>query len=75
MSQVMVGGILVLLYVAYEIAGLHFQYPIGWLDWKSPYFHYAVVAGKDALPLFAAPVLAMIWLGYLWYHKSMIGEA
>lgn len=75
MSQVMFAGILVLAYVVYLVAGLHFHFPIGWLDWNRPYIHYATCAGKDALPMFAAPALVMLWLVYLWYHKSMMGEA
>lgn len=65
-----------LLYIMYLVAGLHYGFAIGWLDWNKPFVHYETVAGaKDALPLFAAPVLVMIWLGYLWYQKSMLGEA
>lgn len=76
MSQVMLAGILVLLYIVYLVTGLHFGFAVGWVDWNSPYLHYQVVSGgQDALPLFAAPALVMIWLAYLWYHKSMMGEA
>ena len=76
MAQVMFIAILVVLYVLYIIAGLHWQFPVGWVDWNSPFFHYAVIeGGKHAGPAFVAPLLALIWLGYLWYQKSMIGEA
>lgn len=76
MSQVMVIGILVLIYMVYLITGLHYQFPVGWLDWVDPYFHYETVKGGGAaLNLFVAPLIAFIWLGYLWYHKSMIGES
>jgi len=76
MSQIMAIGILVLIYIAYLITGLECRFPVGWLDWNSPYVHYAVIAGgQDAVPALVLPVLAVIWLGYLWYRKSMIGEA
>jgi hypothetical protein len=76
MSQVMVIGILLIIYVLYVITGIHFQFDVAWLDWNAPYFHYAIIeGGKTAGPAFAAPALALVWLGYLWYHKSMIGEA
>lgn len=76
MSQVMVIGILLIIYVLYVITGIHFQFDVAWLDWNAPYFHYAIIeGGKTAGPAFVAPVLVLIWLGYLWYQKSMIGEA
>lgn len=76
MSQVMVIGILVSLYLAYLLTGVHFQFAVGWLDWNAPYLHYAVIpGGKEVLPAFAAPALALIWLAYVWYRKSMVGEA
>lgn len=75
MSQVMVIGILVGVYLLYVITGIHYQFPVGWIDWNAPYLHYAVIAGGNAAPAFAAPVLALVWLGYSWYKKGMIGEA
>jgi hypothetical protein len=76
MAQVMFVGILVVLYMVYLVAGIHWQFAVGWVDWYSPFLHYAVIeSGKHALPAFVAPLLVLIWLGYLWYQKSMIGEA
>jgi hypothetical protein len=72
----MVIGILVLIYVVYLLIGIEFKFPVGWLDWNSPYLHYVVIASyQDILPALIAPFLALIWLGYVWYRKSMIGEA
>lgn len=76
MSQVMVIGILVLIFTLYLLAGINFNFAVGWLDWNSPYWHYAVITGgREAFSALAAPVVALIWLGYVWYKKSMIGEA
>jgi len=76
MSQVMVIGILVLIYIAYVLTGTYYQFAVGWLDWNSPYLHYAVIAGgQDVISALAVPVVLEIWLGFLWYKKSMIGEA
>lgn len=75
MSQVMVIGILVLFYIFYLLAGINFHFPVGWLDWNSPYWHYAIAGSKEAISALAIPVVLEIWLGYLWYKKSMIGEA
>jgi len=72
----MVIGILVLIYIVYLLIGIEFKFHVGWLDWNSPYMHYEVIASyQDIIPALIAPVLALIWLGYLWYRKSMIGEA
>jgi multisubunit Na+/H+ antiporter MnhB subunit len=76
MSQVMVIGILVLIYVGYVLVGINYRFPVGWLDWNSPYLHYAVIAGgREVVSAMVVPVIALIWIGYLWYKKSMIGEA
>ena len=74
MSQVMLISIVVVLYLVYLVAGMHYQFPIAWLDWNNPFMHYEIAA-KGSYQPFVAPILVLLYLGYLWYQKSMVGEA
>lgn len=74
MSQIMMIGILIIAYMGYLAAGIHYGFAVGWLDWISPFIHFDVATSGSFAP-FVAPLLALAWCAFLWYQKSMIGEA
>ena len=75
MSNVMGLGILLVAYTAFLLLGLKYHWALPYVDWESPYFHYAVVEAKNATTIFFIPALMALWMAFSWYRKSMIGEA
>jgi len=67
-------GIVIAAYLAYLALGVLMQYTVGYVDWSSPYWHYAKLPTDNAWPAFVIPGALALIVGYNWYQKSMIGE-
>lgn len=75
MSNAMYFGLLVLIYVGYLLCGAHFKFPVAFMDWEAPYFHYSLLAGSAAWNAYVLPGVLLLWAAFLWYRKSMTHEA
>ena len=74
MKGMMAIAMVAVVYVLYVLLGAYKQFPIAYLDWYAPYFHYGIVVTGSLLSPLALPVVVIILAAAGWYRKSMRGE-
>ncbi|MCB1220890.1 MAG: hypothetical protein H7A35_12150 [Planctomycetales bacterium] len=74
MFNALLAGVLLALYAAYLFTGISQGFPIAWLDWHAPYFHYELNR-EASLQVFILPVVLGLLTAFNWYRSSMRNEA
>jgi len=74
MKNMMAIIILAVIYSLYVLLGIYKQFPVGYIDWNSPFAHYTTLAAKETMQALALPCVIFALAGLSWYKRSMIGE-
>ncbi|MCB1218284.1 MAG: hypothetical protein R3F46_16250 [bacterium] len=74
MFNALIIGVLIAAYVIYMFAGISQGFPIFWVDWEAPYWHYELNREASA-QIFILPIVLGLLVAFNWYRASMRNEA
>lgn len=74
MFNALLAGVVLAVYAIYLFIGIGQGFPIFWVDWHPPYYHYQLNR-EASIEVFILPIVLGLMVAMNWYRASMRSEA